>query len=135
MPFHYEVLADQELLRVLARGRVDFDDCLAVLRRVTADQRFLPQYRVLADFRGVKYTPSIRDLHGFVEPVRVVRQAFQGRTALVVTGWVHLGLARVACSLGRLLSLEMSAFDDLARAHQWLGLPSPPAASPQSTLP
>jgi hypothetical protein len=120
MPFTYEIDAASRLVRVEARGTIDFDTCVATLRALASDPSFLPEHRVLADFRGVKYTPSLRDLYGFLDAFKLVRAAFQNRTALLVSGWLHKSLAKTACSLGRLVRFEMAAFGEPDAARAWL---------------
>jgi hypothetical protein len=120
MPYTHEIDPGERIANVVARGAIDFDESVAALRALADDPAFRPEHRVLADFRGVTYTPSLRDLQGFLAAFKLVRRAFQGRTALVVSGWLHLSLARTACALASLVRFEMSAFDDPARARVWL---------------
>lgn len=125
MPFQMQVEPELELARVTARGTITFDTSIAAMRELAAREDFRPSFRVLADFRGVRYTPSLSDLNGFLGAFKDIRAAYQNRLAIVVQGAVHRTLGVTACALGRLVRFEMRCFGDVARAEAWLDQVAP----------
>jgi len=115
-----EVMPGLELALITARGRIDFDSSIGAMRELARRPDFTPSFRVVADFRGVKYTPSFSDLRGFLSAFKEIRAAYQNRLALVVEGRVHMMLGRAACALGRLVRFEMRCFYELEPARAWV---------------
>jgi hypothetical protein len=121
MSFEMELLPEARLARVTARGRIDFDTSIAAMRELASRPGYQPRFGVLADFRGVSYSPSLSDLRGFLAAFKEIRSSYQGRLALVVDGKLHTALAKTACALGRLVRFEMRCFHDPELAGAWLG--------------
>jgi hypothetical protein len=128
MPFQMQVLPEAELARVEARGVIGFESSIDAMRELAAREDFRPTFRVLADFRGVKYTPSFADLSGFLSAFKEIRAAYQNRLAVVVQGAVHRALGVTACGLGRLVRFQMRCFSDLGKAEAWLDEIAPSAS-------
>lgn len=120
MSFEMELLPEARLARVTARGRIDFETSVAAMRELASRPGYEPGFGVLADFRGVRYAPSLSDLRGFLAAFKEIRASYQGRLALVVEGALHTALARTACALGRIVHFEMRCFHDPELAGGWL---------------
>lgn len=120
MPFEIQVFPDDELALVKARGKIGFDSSVGAMRELARRPDFSPSFRVLADFRGVQYNPSLSDLWGFLGAFKEIRAAYQNRLGLVVQGRVHMTLGRAACALGRMVNFEMRCFGDPAEARTWV---------------
>jgi len=120
MPFQMQVLPEHKLVLVTARGKINFDSSVGAMRELAQRPDFSSSFSVLADFRGVKYTPSFSDLWRFFGAFKEIRAAYQNRLGLVVQGRVHMTLGRAACALGRLVNFEMRCFGDPTEARVWV---------------
>jgi hypothetical protein len=120
MPFSYEIRADEQLEWVTARGKIDFQSCIAALNELAGHPEHRPYFKIIADFRGVKYTPSLGDLRGFASAAKQMRAAYQNRIALIVNPGLHYALGRTACALGKLIRFAMCTFKEEAKARRWV---------------
>jgi len=89
MPFQMQVLPEHKLVLVTARGKINFDSSVGAMRELAQRPDFSSSFSVLADFRGVKYTPSFSDLWRFDSLGRSRRSALP--TRIVWVSWSRAG--------------------------------------------
>jgi general stress protein 26 len=120
MPLSFEVAADERVARVSGRGPASFDDLVRVMHAVVADPAFGPDVDVLADFRELDYTPSLREIRQLGGHFESVRAVMPPRVGIVVKDRVQLRLGRFAALVAGLLRFDLAVFDDAREAEAWL---------------
>jgi general stress protein 26 len=105
---------------VTAKGAGTFDDFLGAMNRMTADPAFSPDFDVIADFREMRYTPSIKEIQRFASVFEKVQKSFPKRVGIVVADKVQLRLGRFASLIAKVLHFDISVFEEPSAAFAWL---------------
>jgi general stress protein 26 len=116
----YNIAATQRRALIAGTGKGTFDEFVAIMDRLVADPAFWPEYDVMADFRQLRYSPSLREVRRFANIFGRVRSEFRGRVAFVVADKLQLRLGRFASMLARVLNFEIATFEDRDQAGRWL---------------
>ncbi len=120
MSLAYEISRDNRRAKVTGRGRGGFDELVATMNTVAADPGFSSDFDIIADFRDLKYTPSLRELRALSSAFAETRSLFIGRVGFVVRDRLQLRLGRFAAMLAKLLSFEIATFESVYDASSWL---------------
>lgn len=120
MPTHYEIDCTNRLILSFATGTLTDDEMDAHRKRLAADPDFDPEYRQLADFRGVTRleitTARLREFAADNPWKKRTRRAFVCGSNEV------FGMSRMFQLLTDGASAEVGVFRDLEEARAWLGL-------------
>lgn len=120
MPYRYEINSAARRVTVIGEGDSDFAGSVAFIRALTADAEYRPEYDLLVDLRGLEYTASNTEVLGFRQTINELRALFRGRIALVVSGLVRYGTARMLSQIVEPIGVRMEAFRDIDAARAWL---------------
>ncbi len=120
MPLAYEISIRDKRAGVTGRGKSDFSEFITTMKQVAGDPAFSPDFDIIADFRDLEYSPSLKEIRAFSSTFIEVRSSFLGRVGFVVEDKLQLRLGRFAAMLARLLRFEISVFEDFADASSWL---------------
>jgi len=132
----YEIDAARQLMTVVGTGRLSFEDVMQHQREVSSDPHVTPGLRVLTDLRDV----TGLDFSGReVLKLAQTRGDFPvlgiyGRTAVVATDPLMVGMARMYMLSRRKFIQPMAVFPEPEAAIAWLdsGAPPPPPAESSS---
>lgn len=121
MPIARELDPSNRILRTTIFGEVTFEDLQAHVESVCALRG--EAYAELVDARGVSAVAvTVRELSRLAE---LGRQKLAARgmppRAVIVTGLVHFGMARVFAAMVRPW-MRLGVFDDPAAAEEWLDM-------------
>ena len=109
---------ENHLLRTTISGRVTMDELLLHLTELHESQG--AGFRELIDSRGASIGFSARDLPKLAEHGRrLFGGAPMAPRAIVVTGVIHFGMARLFASLAAPW-VKMSVFDNMPAAEAWV---------------
>jgi hypothetical protein len=120
MPYRYEIDPAARRVIVVGEGDGDFASSVAFMRTLTADAAYRPEFDLLADLRGLEYTASSTEVQGFRRTFDELRTLFRGRIAVVVSGLVRYGIARMLSQTVESSGVRMEAFRDVDAARAWL---------------
>ena len=127
MPLFYDIDAERQLMTVTGTGRLRLEDVMEHQRQVSVDPRVTPGLRVLSDLRGV----SGLDLAGRdVLKLAQTRGDFPvlgtyGRTAVVASDPVLVGMSRMYMLSRRKFIQPMAVFSSPEEAIAWLESSAP----------
>ena len=134
MPFTYEIDSVRDTVRIVARGKITTAEAMATFDRIVGDPEFRAGMKILSDHRGLETVVSPAFVKAWIGRIEENGELFSGsRAALVESGLVRYGMARMACLLAETTPLDMRVFRELDDAVAWLeGRPAP---DPQTTRP
>lgn len=121
MSIEFEVLPEQQLIRITCNGSLGEQEFRDYLARRDADPRFSLAFRRLMDARGLAELPSAPAMRTFAEylatgnPQRV-------RIAFVATADALYGMFRMAEIISEINGFEHRAFRTIEEAEAWLNL-------------
>jgi hypothetical protein len=129
MPMSYHIDANRQLMTVVGTGRLSLEDVMQHQCEVSDDPHVTPGLRVLTDLRGV----TGLDLAGReVLKLAQTRGDFPvlgtyGRTAVVATDPLMVGMTRMYMLSRRKFLQPMAVFSEVDDAIAWLesGAPAP----------
>jgi hypothetical protein len=119
VPFTLQPDDEARLLRVVAEGTIDREDCLRAIR-ATATELAGTGWGGLADLRALEYIPSVADLRLFAIEFARLRGAFAGGIALVVSNDVHYGLGRLLAALTEQRGIRIGVARSVDEGEAWL---------------
>ena len=108
------------MLTLVVDGEYDAATVRTLWERIVADPAFRDGMPVLIDSRKTVANPSRAVLREQAEFLVGLQGRIGPRCALVVSGVLHYGLARMLAALAEPGGLEIQAFEDPARAEAWL---------------
>ena len=121
MSIEFEIVPEQQLIRVTCSGSLTQQGFRDYLERRDADPRFSLGFRRLMDARGLLELPTAPGMRTFAEylatgnPQRV-------RIAFVATADAPYGMFRMAEIISEINGFEHRAFRTIREAETWLGL-------------
>jgi len=121
MPFMYTISQEEEIAYVTAHGLINMENIKQAISDVAADPLFQPKYKVIVDLRKMEYSPSVSDIQSIASLIGEMKNSYQNKVAIVVSGTLHYGLARMAATYTELSGVPMiDAFTDFEEARQWV---------------
>ncbi|HEX8394505.1 MAG TPA: hypothetical protein VF665_19315 [Longimicrobium sp.] len=121
MSIEFEIVAEQQLIRVTCGGSLSQQEFRDYLARRDADPRFSLAFRRLMDARGLAELPSPAAMRAFAEylatgnPQRV-------RIAFVASADALYGMFRMAEIISEINGFEHRAFRTMSEAEAWLNI-------------
>jgi hypothetical protein len=124
VPFTYEIDEDRDFLSIVASGRITTEEALATYDAIVAEPSFNPGMKILSDHRELETVLPIAFVRAWISRIEEAGKLFRGtRAALVESGTVRYGMARMASILTEPTSIEMRVFRDIDEARRWLDEP------------
>ena len=121
MPFTYEIDEERDYLAVSASGKITSREALATYDEIVADPRFHPGMKILSDHRELDTVLPIAFVRAWVSRMEEAGALFKGtRAALVESGTVRYGMARMASILAEPTQIVLRVFRDIDEARRWL---------------
>jgi hypothetical protein len=121
MPFEYSIQPDQNLVNVVASGKIDSNQALAVFDEIMSQLDFGEGMMMLSDHRGLESVLPTEFVQAMVRRIEANRQLFRNaRWAFVESGTARYGLARMASILLERSPVELRVFRDIDKARLWL---------------
>ena len=120
MPYSYRIEEREKLVYLLGEGPADIGSSLELIRRLSADPRFGPDYSVLADCRKIEYVASKEETFTLASQIAQVGMLRDHPVAVVVESMLLFGVANMVCTLANLKGARLRAFRDLEAARRWL---------------
>jgi hypothetical protein len=121
MAITYEIDEDAGIATVTASGSIGQAEDLECFRALLADRAYRPGMGLLLDYRERESVATTEQVKQFVAAGEKLREAFgDPRIAVVVSGDVAFGMARMYSALAEESSVPTSVFRDLEEAMRWL---------------
>ncbi|MEO8333783.1 MAG: hypothetical protein ABI664_02340 [bacterium] len=120
MPESFEIDPQRELVVCRAWGLLTDEELRDHYKRMLADPAFRPDYRQVADLRGV--TDFTVDSKTIEEAARMHVFAPGTRRAFVAPMGVAFGLARMFSLYSATADQLLEVFTDVRSAEEWLGI-------------
>lgn len=124
MPFTHHYDPETNVLYLTATGALEDEEAIAYAQKLAADGSIPPGRSELADFSqanlGSLSADALRRIAGVFQRHDV--DAGRSRVALVVSGDLGFGLARMYQAFRSESAIQLRVFRDLAAAREWLGL-------------
>ena len=122
MPFEYAIQEPARRLTLTTSPPIDFEQCMAILERLGAERRLFPGYSILVDGRTSDYAPSHSEGRHLIEAFTRYPLLGKCRWALVVSGSLNFGAARMISLMAQVNGFKVEAFDVVQAAENWLGM-------------
>lgn len=119
MPLRHEIRAG--VLRLVLDGDYEQAALESAVSEALADPAYRAGMSLLIDSRRTGGDGSSAALRERVRFLRSTREHFSGKCALVVTGLLRFGLARMFASLAEVEGIEVRVFQDMDEAEAWIG--------------
>ncbi len=123
MSFSYTISEKRHLVTAMVyepTGLSVSELCRAIIAEVTADPKFYPDYRLLADFRRMDFQPSSDEVKDIAFLLGQNKEFFKDKVAVVVSGTLAYGLARMTSIYAELEGFSIMVFDDFEEATGWM---------------
>ena len=124
MPFTHRYDPETRVLYLTASGPITDEEAVAYAQKVAADGSIPAGRSELADFSQANLTSlsaeALRRVAGVFQRHDV--DAASSRVALVVSGDLGFGLARMYQAFRSESAIQLRVFRDVAAAREWLGL-------------
>jgi hypothetical protein len=121
VPFTYEIDEDRDYIVVSASGKITSREALATYDAIVADPRFHSGMKILSDHRELETVLPIAFVRAWVGRMEEAGEQFRGtRAALVESGTVRYGMARMASILAEPTQIVLRVFRDIDEARRWL---------------
>jgi hypothetical protein len=121
MPFMYTISHEDKIAYVTAHGSITMETINQVISDVAADPLFQPKYKVVVDLRDMEYSPSVSDMQSIASIIGEMKNAYQNKVAIVVSGKFHYGMAKMAAAYTEMSGVPMiDVFTDFEEARQWV---------------
>ena len=125
MAFTHSYDPDTKVLYLKASGAITDEEAISYAQKLAADASIPPGRAELADFSEANLAALS------AEALRRIASVFQrhdldpgsSRVALVVSGDLGFGLARMYQAFRSESAIQLRVFRDVAAARKWLGLP------------
>jgi hypothetical protein len=110
---------EPKCIRIVAEGEHSYEEVVSAFEAAIREAG--ERQVVLVDARASLANPSHQEMRATASFGRRIAHAIGPRVALVVSGTLRYGLARMLSTLGNLLGeLEYEAFHDLEQAERWV---------------
>ncbi|MCS7211735.1 MAG: hypothetical protein RMI34_03835 [Chloroherpetonaceae bacterium] len=120
MTFEFEICEHKGLVSVFVSGTGNFQNGVEGLLRIANDTRFREGFNVLVDICQLNYSPSLSELRAFADVLTSLKDRCSGRTALVVSNFLHFGLGNLLSRFLELSGIQMRVFFSMQDATHWL---------------
>lgn len=120
MTFEFDISERDALVSVFVSGTGNFQKGIEGILRIANDTRFREGFNILVNICQLQYSPSLSELRDFADVLISLKDRCSGKTALVVSNFLHYGLGQL---LGRFLAMggiQMQVFRSMQDATQWL---------------
>ncbi|MDX2129224.1 MAG: hypothetical protein SFU91_09340 [Chloroherpetonaceae bacterium] len=118
MPFEYQI--EKELVSVRGFGESSLHECIEALHVVMSDSDYQEHTPVIVDLSHISYTPSFHDLKEIGAISEELCQKFKSKIAVVVSGFLHFGLAKTLCGIIEIHGVKMNVFFREDTAKHWV---------------
>lgn len=123
MPLRYHIDPQAQQARIVGEAEVTMTGMIAVVESVAADSQFRPHYTVIFDMRAAQYTAELSDGDALAAVLKLKKQDFQNRFAVVVPPSLHI-LAKLYCLLSSMAGFDhIQCFTDIHAAEAWCHTP------------
>ncbi len=120
MPIEHHIDHAQKLITVRDNGAASLDEIAASVQRLLAEASVDASYRLLINVSGSALEPSYAELCEIIEHLRLLRQKFTGRIALLnTTAGLSVPTQITAMAVDPSCT-QVLAFGDEQEARQWL---------------
>lgn len=134
MAYQFDFNADQKIVTVIPIGVNDFESSIEAMRRLSSDPVFKPGFRILCDFRELTYTPS-SDETLLLGRIMASPNLFQShRVAFVASAPLLQAIFRIMTIVANVWGGQVSLFQDLKEAEEWLFSMGPDTDEGESPL-
>jgi hypothetical protein len=121
MPFEYSIQPDQNLVNVVASGKIDSNQALAVFDEIMSQLDVGGSMMMLSDHRALESVLPTEFVQPIVRRIEANRELFRNaRWAFVESGTARYGMARMASILLERSPVELRVFRDIDKARVWL---------------
>ena len=120
MPYRYEISENEQIVFIHGTDYISLDDSLALINEIALTQNFKPEYKLLVDVRNMENVPSSTEVKSFVLALGKLRERFQSSIAVVVSGELNFGMARMTSILADIEQIRMRIFYEYETAYRWL---------------
>ncbi|MBN2528489.1 MAG: pyridoxamine 5'-phosphate oxidase family protein [Deltaproteobacteria bacterium] len=120
MPFSYSISTQSELVEISGTGSADFESLAKLMTQLISHPEFKSHFSILADFSGLSYIPTFKEIRQFGALFQTVSKAFLGKVAFVVSHPAQLNAGRFASVIARAIRFQMNVFAGRAEALAWI---------------
>jgi hypothetical protein len=125
VPFSYEIDRGRDFVSIVASGKITTEEALATFDAIVGEPGFHPGMKILSDHRDLETVVPIAFIKAWISRIEEAGKLFRGtRAALVESGTVRYGMARMASILTEPTAIEMRVFRDVEEARNWLESPA-----------
>ena len=117
--FDFELVEKDLLCKVIATGEIDFFESVSAMKYVANHPDFKPNYKVLVDLTEMNYHPSYDDLLGIVDSLKLMKDAFRNKIALVTQKKMSI-VAKLVTIYCELAGMKMKSFTNFDDAYSWI---------------
>jgi hypothetical protein len=116
----YEISDQKNLIQIVQQEYYSFCDFKSLVEAIIQDPRYKPEYNVLIDLRGIKYTPVVRDMMVLSEYMSNLIEHYKGSTAIITHNCTHHYLLKLATIQAGKNGFKSRIFCEPEYAQLWL---------------
>ncbi len=120
--FKFEIKEHDFICFVTCAGNVNFEESAGAIQYLANHPDFKSEYKVIVDFREMNYHPSYADLRGIIDTLRLSKENFKNKVALVSNSKMEV-IAKLAVAYCAKEGMKMKAFTKMDEAHSWIAEP------------
>ncbi|MFN3387211.1 MAG: hypothetical protein ACK42Y_11590 [Candidatus Thermochlorobacter sp.] len=119
MVFEFDILESESLVAIRVEGVGNFQKGLEHILQVANDYRFKPDFNILVDMCHLHYLPSLSEMRDFADVLISLKDKCSGKTALIVSNFLHFGLGKFLGNLLEVAGIKMQVFRTAHDAQRW----------------
>lgn len=119
MIFEFDILESESLVAIRVEGVGNFQTGLERILQVANDYRFKPEFNILVDMCHLHYFPSLSEMRDFADVLISLKERCSGKTALIVSNFLHYGLGKFLGGLLEAAGIKMQVFRAASDAERW----------------
>ncbi len=120
MDYDYEISPEIKFVNVTGRGKYSIADIKNLVRIITGDKKYNPDFNSLIDIRRVTYTPVVSELMELSDFFILMKESFKSKVAIVVKSDLMYNLFKISSHRTNKNNIETNIFTDPDKAREWL---------------
>ena len=120
MPFELKITPGENLARIRAWGKEEFQSTLGAMRDMAGDPRLQPGMAILMDARELDYLATPPEVSNFAAPDAMPAMFGTHRLAILVRRGAQFGVARVFAAKAEAAGAVVEVFAEEEIALAWL---------------
>ena len=117
--FEYEFHADSSICIVKAIGEIDFEESTNAMKYVASHPEFDIGFKIIVDLTEMNYHPSYEDLLGIVDTLKLLKESFTNKMALITKPKMSI-VAKLVSVYCELAGMKMKSFISIEEANLWI---------------